>query len=239
MAQENDQPEDDQVQPVEQDRLGADEAARHRARQSDSSLTHCEHDDAKAEASAVADSARLLNRWERSDPLTRKYLLDGVGREMMTAHEAPPPELQAKEMPPEQLGKYVDDDFRIEINQELLKLDDPKDGLDTYLHEFWHAEQAYEVQRSHGPMFNDVDLQRASALEANQGERYINPEDGFDDYVHQITEADARAFAERTSNDVLAEREALRGTERPEQTEPTTPDEVAAWRIAADEQPKT
>ena len=237
MAQENDQPEDDQVQPVEQE-LGADDAARHRARQFDPSVTECEHDDPKAEAAAVADSARLLDRWEQSNPLTRKYLLDGVGREMMTAHEAPPPELQAKEMPPEQLGRYLDDDFRIEINQDLLKQDDPKDGLDTYLHEYRHAEQAYEVQKSHGPMFNDVDLQRAAAIQANEKD-YITPEEDFSHYERQLLEADARQFAERTSNDVLAEREALRGTERPEQTEPTTPDEVAAWRISADEQSKT
>jgi len=165
----------------------------------------------------------------------------------MSAHEAPPPELQAKEMLPGQLGKYVDNEFRIEINQDLLKQDDPKDGLETYLHEFRHAEQAYEVQKANSVMWRDVDLQRANAVKANSGEHYIPPpEEGqadydsrFAEYERQFNEADARQFAERMSNDVLAERKALRGTERPEQTEQMTPDEVAAWRISADEQSKT
>jgi hypothetical protein len=182
-----------------------DEAARHRGLETDQDPKSCGHHDAGREAAAEANSASVLERWEHADPATRTYLLDRVGREMMTVHEAPPPELEPKELAPELRGQYVDEAFRIDINRDLLKKADPKDGLETYLHEYRHAEQAYEVAKSRGSMAHDVNASRASLLAAND-RHYIVPEESFEKYRQQISEADARQFSERTAKAILNNR---------------------------------
>jgi len=235
MGHENELKDDERPEPVEVDRGGADDAAQRRSKEFDASLTECEHHDIDRDKSAAAATARIIDQWDKtSDPRVRERLLDDVGHEMMKVHEAPPPELHPKEMVREQLGAYIDQDFRTEINRDLLKQDDPTDGLDAYLHEYRHAEQAYEVQKSHGPMARAGNTERATALEFNET-HYISPEDGQSDYERQLLEVDAERFAESGTTEILSNRDALRAEGRSEAPRPETADEVAAWRLAADE----
>lgn len=238
MAQESDLPEGDSGLPAEQDSLGADEAARRRVMEFDGSLVGCEHQDSAREDAAIAESANIVDGWEKADPLTREHMLDRVGREMMAVHESPPPELQTVTMEPNERGRYIDEDFRIEVNEKFVENPDPTDGLTTYLHEFRHAEQAYEVQKSHGPMAGDVNPQRAAELEANQGDGYIDPNDDYDAYRGQISEVDARKSGDTTAGEILEQRDVLRATRMPETPDLMTSDETAAWRLSAEDQPE-
>jgi hypothetical protein len=205
----------------------------------DPRLTECEHQDAERLQAAESASAKIIDQWDRTaDPRVRERLLNDVGREMMKVHEAPPPELHPKEMRPGELGAYSDDDFRIDANRELLQKDDPTDGLETYLHEYRHAEQAYEVQKSHGPMRPSVNTERAAALEVNQSD-YISPTEARVDYERQLLEDDAEAFAKSTGAEILKDRDALRGGDRPNPPAGASGDEVAAWRLSVTERDDT
>jgi hypothetical protein len=225
-------PENEQQrQDTEPDRCDGDEAARRRVLDFEPRRIDCEHAEANSTA-AVNESARSIDRWDKtSDPLERHYLLDQVGRQMMTVHEAPPPELHEKEMPPELHGQYVDKDFRMEINSELLKRDDPQDALDTYLHEYRHAEQAYEVQASHGSLSHRVNPDRTSDLEFNDA-HYVDYTDSQRDYERQLLEVDARTFADETTAEILRQRDALRAAEGRDLAPPIHGDEIASRRVA-------
>jgi hypothetical protein len=231
----NDQPEDDQVADDQQDVADADDVGRRRVTEFDARLTECEHTGVDDSAAMVA-SAKAIERWEEA-PAEREWILRHVGGEMMTVHEAPPPELQVKEMPAELRGEYNDEDFRIDENARLVGQSDPHDALETYLHEYRHAEQAYEVQASHGALAHRVDAVRSAEVEFNT-QHYIDGRDDYPNYRGQLMEADARAFAEATTAKILQERDALRAAEVAEVQQPVDvqppvdANDVAARRVA-------
>src|SRR5882762_3766426 len=105
--------------------MGADDVAQRRVVEFDGGVTECEHATVD-DAAAVIESAKAIEQWDHtSDSTVREQLLDRVGREMMTVHEAPAPELHDKELEPQLYGAYIDEDFRIDINSKLLERDDP------------------------------------------------------------------------------------------------------------------
>ena len=243
MFRENDQPENADAQQIEQQVLDSNDVARRRLMEYREDPQNCEHmDDAQAEAAAVDRSARIMDHWETKDPLVREKLLERVGREMMTVHEAPPAPLNSKEMAPNELGAHIDRDFQTDFNKSQLREDDPKDALETYLHEYRHVEQHYEIQKSHGFGRESVDPERASALEYNR-DHYIEPPKDYTQpgadrlqaaYEGQLVEADANRFASTTANNILERRRGLHDMDLKESLVTSDGDATARHRLAAE-----
>jgi hypothetical protein len=242
MLRENDQPENPEAQAIEQVQVDPNDAARRRVMEFRDDELNCEHTSAaKAEEIAADHSARLMEQWDESDPVKNRYLLERVGREMMDVHEAPPPPIHPKELPPELLGGYVDKDFRIDLNKRLLEQETPDVALDTYLHEYRHAEQHYEVLKSHGVGRHSIDVERSTDLEHNQ-DNYIEPP-RFDDqpgaeqleadYRAQIVESDSRTFAARMTDEILERRDELQASGGGDSSITSDADAVAHQRLAA------
>lgn len=205
------------AEQIEHIQFDANDAARRRVLEYNESLLNCEHsENSAAEAAAVDKSARIMEAWDRTnDPILREKLLDSVGREMMKVHEAPPAPIYQKQMADNELGAHSDGDFRTDMNDQQLKQDDPRDALETYLHEYRHVEQNYEAQKSRGAMAHSVDLERAAAVEYNlEPAHYINGRANQDAYERQLVETDAERFGTTTAKEILERREELRHHER-------------------------
>jgi hypothetical protein len=233
MAPENDQPEAIAEGQVEDVPDAANEAARRRVMEFKEEILACEHAGDIRIADALDRSARALEQWETSkDPKVREKLLEQVGREMMTIHEAPPAPINSKEMLPYKLGGYIDEDFQTNLNKALLERDDPRDALETYLHEYRHAEQSYEVQKSHGFAARGVDLERATAVESSSGDRYIRPDVDPTGYQRQFVEVDAERFGTATADEILERRDVLRASAASESPVAVDANAAASWRLA-------
>lgn len=142
-------------------------------------------------------------RWKEADPLERKYMLDGVGRELMLENDAPAPPLYTERFDdPRLMGQYRDEDFRIEIKEDLLEQSDPHDAVDTYLHEYRHAWQDYEVQKSRGGFAPESELARDRALEQSL-DSYVDPSVDERGYREQLAERDAREFASKFTDEII------------------------------------
>ncbi len=242
MSNENDQPEAAQVQQIEQNQLESNDLARRRILERREDLLNCEHvGEATGEATAIDRSARLMDQWETTkDSVARRQLLEGVGREMMAVHEAPPGPIHLKEMPRNELGAYVDDDFRTDVNEWQLKQDNPRDALETYLHEYRHAEQHYEVQKSHGVAGPSVNRERASAVEHNLDKNnYISPEENHAAYERQLVERDAETFGTTAATEILERRNMLRALDHSNAALISDSDVIAHLRIASEKGTKT
>ena len=142
-------------------------------------------------------------RWGAADPNERKYMLEDAGRRLMDEYEAPPPPIYPERFDDDRLmGQYRDEDFRIDMNEDLLENSDPHGAVDTYLHEYRHAWQNYEVQKSHGAMARETDQAEARAMESSLDE-YVDPSVDEARYREQLAERDARDFASEHSDEVL------------------------------------
>jgi hypothetical protein len=222
---------------IEQAQLDANDAARRRVLEYDESVLDCEHaENSAAEAVAVDRSARIMERWEETkDPLVREKLLDRVGREMMNVHEAPPAPLYPKQMADNELGAYNDRDFRTDMNERQLEQDDPRDALETYLHEYRHVEQNYEAQKAQAALAHSVDPERAAAVGYNLEPRhYIDGRQDMDAYQKQLVETDAERFGTTTAKEILERREELRQNELLGAPFGTDADRIARERLIAE-----
>jgi hypothetical protein len=235
MLENDDRPELTGNQPTAQELPDANEAARRRLTDDQNKALNCEHSgDVQGEVNAVDRSAEIMEQWETTtNPSVRRVLLESVGREMMNVHEAPPPPVNAREMASNELGAYDDENFRIELNRSLLERNDPKAALETYLHEYRHVEQAYEVQKSHGVGRSSVDTERAAALEHNQAE-YISPKAGQGAYEGQAMEVDARKFARTNAQEIVEGGEQLREAGEKDLPVASDADAIARRRVAAE-----
>lgn len=216
------------VQPID-----SSDVAQRRLTEFKEGTLKCEHADSEVvEAAAIDRSARIIERWEEtSDPATRKYMLERVGREMMVIHEAPPAPIHEKAMPRDHLGAYVDADFRTDVNSWQLERDNPKDALETYLHEYRHAEQHYEVQKSHGIGSGTVDLERSLAVEHSLND-YVDATENPDGYRTQLAEVDAEGFGTSTAAKILERRDEIRA-ESLDAGVASDADRAATMRLAA------
>ena len=218
---------------TEQAQFDANDAARRRVLEYDESLLDCEHAGNLAEEAAVDRSARIIDQWEQmKDPVARRSLLEGVGRQMMDVHEAPPAPIYPQEMEHNKLGAYSDEDFRTDMNEWQLKQDDPRDALETYLHEYRHVEQNYEVQKSHGALSHAVNPERALATGYNL-EHYEGGHQDFDAYAKQLVETDAERFGTSTSDAILERRDELRRDDKVDTQFGSDADHVASERLRA------
>jgi hypothetical protein len=181
-----------------------------------------------------------MDQWEQSkDPEARRKLLEGVGREMMNVHEAPPAPVNAKSMAEGDLGAHDDRAFLTDLNREQLKQDNPEGALDTYLHEYRHVEQHYEAQKSHGALAHDANGERAPAMEYNLN-HYIDGHKDFDAYKRQLVEADARRFASTTAGEILERRQELHQEYPGWGDEPASgADRIARTRLIAEGKPRS
>jgi hypothetical protein len=231
MEKENDSSEALGMKPAEQTMSRPEEAARLRIREDQAQSVQCEHSASDREAYAIERSARLIDEWEVSKPLVREKILERVGREMMDVHEAPPPPIHSKEMKPGALGANRDGEFIIDMNSDLFEQPNPKDALETYLHEYRHAEQRYEVLKSHGALRHSVDIDRAMALEESF-DKYIKPEVDGAAYRRQIVEADAEQFGVSATEGILEQRDFIRHVAS--QRASSESDFIAAERLDAE-----
>jgi hypothetical protein len=153
----------------------------------------------------LKQSAEILrDPWPEADPAERRYLLSAVGDALLNSFEAPAPPIFAKGFEDTNLfGRYDDDHFRIEMNANLFESSDPAEALDTYLHEYRHAMQSYEVTKSHGALAHEADSQQALRFERNQRE-YVSPEIDFQSYHAQPVEEDARQYSAKLRRELFA-----------------------------------
>jgi hypothetical protein len=173
-----------------------------------------EGEDAMMEHDDVERMAGDLDRWEGAGPVEREYELDAVGNHLMERYEAPaPPVLGEHFEDPRLLGEYDDADFRIEVNERLLESPDPREALETYLHEYRHAQQAYEVERSNSPLARDAERREAAEWEAEM-DHYTPPERDELAYFDQPVERDAREFGHDWAERILNERRNQGGERR-------------------------
>jgi hypothetical protein len=143
-------------------------------------------------------------RWRDADPNERRYMLENAGRRLMDEYEAPPPPIYSEQFDNDRLmGQYRDEDFRIDLNEHSLENSDPHDAVDTYLHEYRHAWQNYEVQKSHGALAHETDQAEVRAMESSLDE-YVDPSVDEAGYREQLAERDARDFASEHVSEVLA-----------------------------------
>lgn len=164
-------------------------------------------DTEQQEQEALEASAEELRQWENTDAVERRYELERVGQHFQEAFDAPAPPIYPENFEdPRLMGKYVDEDFRMEMQEQLLEQKDPRDALDTYLHEYRHAAQHYDVERSHGALAHEVDLDRTTEIEGSL-DQYVSPDEDERAYFDQLAERDASSFAERMTERVLDERE--------------------------------
>jgi hypothetical protein len=177
-----------------------------------------------------------MEGWDQTrDPVLREKLLDSVGREMMYVHEAPPAPIYQKDMPNNQLGAYSDRDFETDINDQLLRNDDPTDALETYLHEYRHIEQNYEAQKSRGAFYHDVNPERAAAVGYNlEPTHYIDGRQNLEAYQKQLVETDAERFGTTTAKEILERREELRQSELRGAPIGNDADHIARERLTAE-----
>ena len=243
MFSEHDQSEGIEAgEQVEQAQLDANDAARRRVLEYNESLLDCEHtDNLAAEAAAVDRSARIMDGWDQTkDPVLREKLLDNVGREMMHVHEAPPAPIYRKDMPDNVLGAYNDRDFTTDINERQLKQDDPRDALETYLHEYRHIEQNYEAQKARGALSHSVDPERAEAVGYNlEPAHYVDGRQDQDAYQKQLVETDAERFGTTTAKEILERREELRQHELRGSPFGSDADHIARERLIAERRTKS
>jgi len=220
MPESDDRPELTGTQPTEQELPNGNEAAHRRLIEDQDNLLTCEHSgDAQREA-AVDRSAQIMEQWEKTkDPGVRSVLLEKVGREMMDVHEAPAPPIHVKELGPGVLGKYYDREFRMELEKSQLEQDNPKDALETYLHEYRHAEQSYEVQKSHGVGLASVNTERAAAMEQGDG---------------NLRDLDAESAGVAEATEIRERMEELRGLDHSDLPPASQGDAIAQRRLAAE-----
>jgi len=224
-----------ELRSADPESMDSNGVARRRVLESEDDLLHCEHAGNKqAEATAVDHSARLVERWETTqDPVERKYLLERVGREMMTVHEAPPAPVIAREMPRNELGAHNNADFTTDMNDWQLKQDDPRVALETYLHEYRHVEQHYEVLKSHGSSGHLVEPERSMAMAHNLDD-YIRSESDQAAYEGQLVEADAERFGTTAAGEILERRDEIRDLIRRDSSHTSDADAIAAQRLAVE-----
>ena len=238
MLKENDQAEILETGETGNEQFKANEAAERRVLEYRNDLLNCEHaGNLEKESVAIDRSARIMERWEQTeDPVARRYMLERVGREMLNVHEAAPPPVSLMEMPRGVLGQHVDADFRIDMDEKQMKDEtDPHKALVTYLHEYRHAEQHEEVQKSKGALAHFTDPERSSAVEYNlDPKHYIDGEKNFDAYEQQLIETDARKFATETANKIMERREELRQLGEIDSHVTSDSDRVAQLRLAAE-----
>lgn len=96
-------------------------------------------------------------------------------------------------MEPHNLGAFNPSTKRIDLNADLLHDSNPKQLMETILHESRHAYQDYAINN---PEKVSVDADTIRVWK-NNFEHYINPEFDYEAYFNQPVEADANDFAER------------------------------------------
>lgn len=174
-------------------------------------------------AEVLRENKRLMpEQWSRLNQYDRKAALDSVGKALRDAYECPDPPVLPKDFPEYSggrlLGYYADGatkeapqgDYELALNNALMRSDNPRDSLETYLHEFRHAYQHEMASRFDKPQFagNVHDIEQAAEWSRNfrnykNGPPEKMPADHpdfsklFKEYENQPVEKDAREFSER------------------------------------------
>lgn len=140
--------------------------------------------------------------WTTLNESQREWGLREVGRNLSDAYECPAPPLIGSKLREDghsiTLGEYSDDEYRMRVNDKLLKLGDSGQALETYCHEFRHAYQ-HEMATRYNSAFRHLchDETQAAKWAENLDGGYIPFEDNAKGYKNQSVERDARDFAHR------------------------------------------
>ena len=157
-------------------------------------------------------------RWAKMDVYERKATLNAVGRELGQVYHHPAPPLFIENMGDRRLlGEYGDGysydkstnrviggEYGVRMNEQggaewSRYMDDPREALRTYTHEFRHSYQHEQAHRSEIPHFRNLVDDSAKAETWSENLRpggYAPPEGGFGAYESQPVEVDARQFAQ-------------------------------------------
>lgn len=164
--------------------------------------------------------------WQKLDEAGRRAVLNAAGREVSDVLRQPAPPLHIEDMhDPSLRGTYGDgfrsgvdgeiegSDYRISMNSEGLDPgegvlgDDPRQALETYLHEFRHGYQHEQIARFDKPQFQNLvdNHELAEEWSRNVKEGYQRPEVDYESYHNQPLETDARDFASRITGRLFPE----------------------------------
>jgi hypothetical protein len=220
-------------------RLGPEEAARVRiqrgAEHSDKPAVRTEveaRDQAErfrliGAAEALRGNERLKpERWRGLNQYERREALHSAGKVLRDAYGCADPPVLPKDFPEYSGGKllgYYSDGatkdvpegaYELALNKALMASDNPRDTLDTYLHEFRHAYQHEMATRFEKPQFAHLvhDVNRAAEWSRNFHD-YKNPPENMSDqhpdfgrlaeqYENQPIERDAREFSENLLREI-------------------------------------
>ena len=132
--------------------------------------------------------------WEKLSPKEREEVIKRVHREIARAYHFPEAKVSAVDLPPKTYGSTSRRGDRIYINRSLLERKDPREAVDTILHESRHAYQFYAIQ--HAWKFSSERRQEIEKWRKNWN-NYRDPTRwGFPEYWYQPVEVDARTFAQ-------------------------------------------
>lgn len=158
--------------------------------------------------------------WRGLDEYGRRAVLNAAGHEVADVFRQPAPPLHIEDMrDPALRGTYGDgfrsgvdgelegSDYRISMNSQGLDSgegvlgDDPRQALQTYLHEFRHGYQHEQIARFEKPQFqNLVDNPELADEWSRNVKAYQNPEVDYESYYNQPLESDARDFADQITD---------------------------------------
>lgn len=161
--------------------------------------------------------------WKQLDEYGRRAVLNAAGHEVADVYSQPAPPLHIEDMhDPALRGTYGDgfrsgvdgepegSDYRISMNSQGLMPDegvlgdDPRQALQTYLHEFRHAYQHEQIARFEKPQFqNLVDNSERAEEWSRNVKSYQNPDVDYESYFNQPLESDARDFADQITDQLF------------------------------------
>lgn len=166
-------------------------------------------------------------RWRGLNQYERQEALHSVGKTLRDAYGCVDPPVLPKDFPEyaggKLLGYYSDGatkanpagDYEVALNKALMASDNPRDALQTYLHEFRHAYQHEMATRFEKPQFIGLvhDVDRAGEWSRNFGDYKEGPPKNmsdqhpdfrrlFEEYENQPVERDARAFSDKLLNEI-------------------------------------
>jgi hypothetical protein len=138
-----------------------------------------------------------LQRWGALTPDQRLSALRQVASHMGEVYRFTPAPMRPVKLPADESGAYDDVRRRVELSTRELASKDPRDILDTVIHEQLHAYQHQKVlQRRQGQLPEGSALRRQAMVWGHNDDRYIPADRDETAYRKQPVEAHAYANAE-------------------------------------------
>lgn len=139
--------------------------------------------------------------WQGLNDGEKLEALQNAENQMAEVQGRSPVEVRVEQMGPGQHGGYTRGDRVIHVSQADVRSDNPREVLDTVVHEGRHAYQHYAVENP-GFHSNEAEVE-AWELNMQPGNYRTVEMDGARAYMEQPVEADAWSYASRVVRNVM------------------------------------